>query len=82
MYICAHRYFKSILPLRYYKHLKLLAYAMNLAESSSLCGDTIETIEFLLNEFDRLFPLLYPVSRLILFAQKIDIRQKFVMCTR
>jgi hypothetical protein len=61
-----YRYFKSILPLRYYKHLKLLAYAMNLAESSTLCYDTIQTIDFLLNEFDRLFPLLYPVS--ILFC--------------
>lgn len=35
---------------------------MNLAESSILHYDTIETIEFLLDEFDRLFPLLYPVS--------------------
>ena len=57
-----YRYFKSSLPLQYYKHLKLLAYAMSLAESSTLCHDTIETIELLLNEFDRLFPLLYPVS--------------------
>lgn len=37
---------------------------MNLSESSVLCYDTIQTIELLLNEFDRLFPLLYPVSAL------------------
>ena len=35
---------------------------MNLAESSVLYHGTIETIEILLDEFDRLFPLLYPVS--------------------
>jgi hypothetical protein len=62
IYIYIYRHFKSILLPRYYKHLKLLAYAMNSAESSVLCDDTIRTIEFLLNEFDRLFPILYPVS--------------------
>jgi hypothetical protein len=35
---------------------------MALAESPVLYEETIETIEFLINEFDRLFPLLYPVS--------------------
>ena len=35
---------------------------MDLAKSSVLYHDTIETIEILLDEFDRLFPLLYPVS--------------------
>ena len=35
---------------------------MNLAESTILYEGSIETIEVLLAEFDRLFPLLYPVS--------------------
>lgn len=48
--------------MRYYKHLKMLAFAMALAESPVLFDETIATIEFLLDEFDRLFPLLYSVS--------------------
>lgn len=40
----------------------MLAFAMNLAESSVLHQETIDNIEFLLNEFDKLFPLLYSVS--------------------
>jgi hypothetical protein len=75
MYMCVCRYFKSILPPRYYKHLTLLAFAMNLAESSVLCHDTIQTIESLLNEFDRLFPLIYPVS-IYYFAYKYITKEK------
>ncbi|CAF1264971.1 unnamed protein product [Adineta ricciae] len=54
-----YQYFKSVLPLQYYKHLKMLAFAMNLAESSALGQETIKDIEFLLNEFEELFPILY-----------------------
>jgi hypothetical protein len=35
---------------------------MALAESPVLYNETMETIEFLIDEFDRLFPLLYSVS--------------------
>ena len=58
------RYFKQVLPSKYFTHLKLLAFAMNLAESSVLDLDTIKIIKFLLEEFDRLFSLLYSVSTL------------------
>ncbi|CAF1532838.1 unnamed protein product [Adineta ricciae] len=54
-----YQYFKSILPEQYYQHLKLLAFAMGLAESTVLDNETIETIHVLIDEFDRLFPLLY-----------------------
>ncbi len=40
----------------------MFAFAMALAESPVLYDETIAAIEFLINEFDRLFPLLYSVS--------------------
>ena len=62
VFLFIHRYFESVLPARYYQHLKLLAFAMALSESVVLSHHTIHTIECLLNEFDRLFPSLYSVS--------------------
>lgn len=56
------RYFRPILPMKYYKHLQMLAIAMSLAESNCLGHETIEIIDILLQEFDRLFPSLYSVS--------------------
>ena len=61
-FLLMFRYFKQVLPLKYFTHFKLLAFAMNLAESSVLEHDTIKTIKFLLDEFDRLFSLFYSVS--------------------
>ncbi|CAF1233917.1 unnamed protein product [Adineta ricciae] len=55
-----YQYFQPFLPAKFYEHFRLLAYAMNLAESSVLHHDAIEIISALLDEFDRLFPLIYP----------------------
>ncbi|CAF4568145.1 unnamed protein product [Rotaria socialis] len=57
-----YQYFKPALPLKYFQHLKLLAFAMNLAESFVLHHDTIEIIRMLLDEFDHLFSQLYSVN--------------------
>ncbi|CAF3393914.1 unnamed protein product [Rotaria socialis] len=57
-----YQYFKPALPLKYFQHLKLLAFAMNLAESFVLHHDTIEIIRMLLDEFDHLFSQLYLVN--------------------
>lgn len=59
-----------MLPARYYEHLRLLAFAMNLSESTILHQETIDTIEMLLSEFDRRFPHLYPVSSNLLMLSR------------
>ncbi|CAF1410154.1 unnamed protein product [Adineta ricciae] len=58
----SYQYFQPFLPARCYQHLKLLAFAMALSESSVIFDDTIDTIRDLLDEFDRSFSSLYLAS--------------------